>query len=153
MGVGVFNNVWSTCFAIGAATLPPVVSACADPPCSTSTAIAYLGASAGADLTAGSNNIDIGNRGVAGESGVTRIGTTGTQTSTYVAGVWQAPITGTAASVRVNSSGKLGTVPSSRRFKEAIRPMDSASEAILALQPVSFRYKKEHRSSGLWQRK
>ena len=50
-----------------------------------------LGASAGADLTTGSDNIDIGNRGVAGESGTIRIGTTGTQTSTYVAGVWQAP--------------------------------------------------------------
>jgi hypothetical protein len=43
----------------------------------------------------------------------------------------------------VNSSGKLGTVPSSARYKEAIKPMGKASEAILALQPVSFRYKKE----------
>jgi Chaperone of endosialidase len=29
------------------------------------------------------------------------------------------------------------------RFKEAIKPMDKASEAILALRPVTFRYKKE----------
>jgi len=110
-----------------------------------------LGASAGADLTTGSNNIAIGNRGVAGESGVIRIGTAGTQTSTYVAGVWQAAITGTAAPVRVNSSGKLGTVPSSARFKRAIQPMGDMSEAILALEPVSFRYKEELDPDGVLQ--
>ena len=108
-----------------------------------------LGASAGADLTTGSNDIAINNRGVSGESGVIRIGTTGTQTATYVAGIWQAPITGTASPVRVNSSGKLGTVPSSARFKEAIKPMDRASEVIHALQPVSFRYRKELDPTGV----
>src|SRR4030095_9887808 len=41
------------------------------------------------------------------------------------------------------SDGHLGTVVSSARFKEAIKPMDKASEAILALKPVTFRYKKE----------
>jgi hypothetical protein len=46
-------------------------------------------------------------------------------------------------SVIVNSSGKIGTVLSSERFKEAIKPMDKASEAILALKPVTFRYKEE----------
>jgi hypothetical protein len=44
--------------------------------------------------------------------------------------------------VYVNSLGKLGTVISSRRFKDEIKPMDKASEAILALKPVTFRYKK-----------
>jgi len=43
----------------------------------------------------------------------------------------------------INANGKLGTPPSSARFKEEIRPMDKASEAILALKPVTFRYKKE----------
>ena len=43
----------------------------------------------------------------------------------------------------MNSAGQLGTVQSSARFKEAIKPMDKASEAILALKPVTFRYKKE----------
>src|SRR5207244_7366550 len=41
------------------------------------------------------------------------------------------------------SCGHLGTVTSSARFKEAIKPMDKASEAILALKPVAFRYKHE----------
>jgi len=45
--------------------------------------------------------------------------------------------------VRVNQNGRLGTVPSSNRFKEVINPMDKASEAILALKPVTFRYKEE----------
>jgi hypothetical protein len=45
--------------------------------------------------------------------------------------------------VTVNSSGKLGVAASSARFKQAIQPMDNASEAILALQPVTFRYRQE----------
>ena len=45
--------------------------------------------------------------------------------------------------VFVNSSGQLGTTTSSARFKDAIKPMDKASEAILTLKPVTFRYKKE----------
>jgi len=102
-----------------------------------------LGNSAGSNLTTGSNNIAIGNTGVAAESSTIRIGTQNTQTDTYIAGVWQGIVAGTASPVRVNASGKVGTVPSSARFKEAIQPMDNASEAILSLQPVSFRYKKE----------
>jgi predicted ribosome quality control (RQC) complex YloA/Tae2 family protein len=45
--------------------------------------------------------------------------------------------------VLVNSNGRLGTMTSSRRFKDAIKPMDKASEALLELKPVTFRYKKE----------
>ena len=53
--------------------------------------------------------------------------------------------------VFVTSVGKLGTVstPSSARFKDEIRPMNNASEAILALNPVTFRYKKEIDPSGI----
>ena len=51
--------------------------------------------------------------------------------------------------VIVDSSGQLGTVLSSARFKEAIKPMDKASEAILALQPVTFRYKQELDPNGI----
>jgi hypothetical protein len=45
--------------------------------------------------------------------------------------------------VVVGSNGQLGTITSSARFKEAIKPMDQTSEAILKLEPVTFRYKKE----------
>ena len=51
--------------------------------------------------------------------------------------------------VIVNSSGQLGTVLSSERFKEAIKPMDKVSEAILSLQPVTFRYKQELDPNGI----
>jgi hypothetical protein len=43
--------------------------------------------------------------------------------------------------VLIDSAGQLGTVSSSRRYKTEINPMDKASESILALKPVSFRYK------------
>ena len=49
----------------------------------------------------------------------------------------------------VNSSGKLGTITSSARFKEDIRPIGNASEVILALKPVRFRYKKEIDPQGI----
>src|SRR4029453_6496468 len=48
----------------------------------------------------------------------------------------------------VNSDNKLGTVLSTRRVKNDIKPMDKVSEAILALQPVTFRYKKEVEPTG-----
>jgi len=100
-----------------------------------------LGNFAGGNLTTGDNNIDIGNLGVAAESDTIRIGDA--QTSTFIAGIsGQAAIGGDA--VLVTASGKLGTVNfSSQRFKDQIKPMDKASEAILALKPVTFRYKRE----------
>jgi hypothetical protein len=45
--------------------------------------------------------------------------------------------------VVVDVNGHLGTVGSSERFKEGIKPMEKASEAILAIKPVTFRYKHE----------
>ena len=101
-----------------------------------------LGANAGFNLTTGNNNIDIFNRGVAGESNTIRIGKAETHTATFIAGISGATVPG-GVGVIVDSSGHLGTTTSSARFKEAIKPMDKASEAILALQPVTFHYKKE----------
>src|SRR5205814_3530015 len=75
-----------------------------------------------------------------------RIGTGGIHTSTFVAGIFGQVASG-GATVFVASDGKLGTNVSSRRFKQEIRPMDRASEAILALQPITFRYKKEFDST------
>jgi len=100
-----------------------------------------LGSGAGRFLTAGSHNIDIGNSGVAGESNTIRIGTQGSQTRTFIAGIWGTAVKGSA--VVVNSSGQFGVAASSARYKDEIKPMDKASEAILALRPVTFRYKKE----------
>jgi uncharacterized coiled-coil protein SlyX len=100
-----------------------------------------LGNFAGSNLTTGDKNIDIGNLGVAAEANTIRIGTQGTHTRTFVAGITGAAVTGVA--VKVNGAGQIGTAPSSQRFKTEIKPMDKASEAILALKPVTFRYKKE----------
>jgi uncharacterized coiled-coil protein SlyX len=107
-----------------------------------------LGNQAGAQLTTGSDNIDLANPGVGGESATIRIGTSGTQTNTFIAGISGATIP-TGVAVIVDSSGHLGTTTSSARFKEAIKPMDKASEAILGLQPVTFRYKEELDPAGV----
>ena len=107
-----------------------------------------LGNSAGQNLTTGSNNIDIGNLGVAGDSKTIRIGTAATQRETFIAGISGATVA-SGVGVIVGSNGQLGTVVSSERFKDAIKPMDKASEAILALQPVTFRYKHELDPDGI----
>src|SRR5262249_49083800 len=107
-----------------------------------------LGTSAGANLTTGNNNIDIGNAGVAAESKTIRIGTTGTHTSSFIAGIGGATVPG-GIGVIVDSRGQLGTTTSSARFKDSIKPMDKASEAVLALKPVTFRYKHELDPEGI----
>jgi trimeric autotransporter adhesin len=101
-----------------------------------------LGVLAGANLTTGSNNIDIGNLSVAAEANTIRIGKQGTQKATFIAGIIGAPVAG--VTVHISGTGQLGIgPPSSARFKEQIKPMDKASQAILALKPVTFRYKPE----------
>ena len=90
----------------------------------------------------GDYNIAIGNRGVAGEAHTIRIGTTGTQTDAYIAGITGTTVP-TGVAVIVDADGHLGTMTSSERYKEAIQPMEKVSEAILALKPVTFRYKHE----------
>src|SRR5437762_3415953 len=108
-----------------------------------------LGNGAGTNLSTGSNNnIDIGNAGLFGDSNAIRIGKTGRHLRTFVAGVAGATVP-TGVAVIVDSIGHLGTTTSSARFKEAIKPMDNASEAILALRPVTFRYKKELDPDGI----
>src|SRR6266550_4493576 len=101
-----------------------------------------LGDRAGSQLT-GSNNIVIGSEvvGVAGDSNTIRIGKGITRT--LIDGINGATASGGAAVFVVGEGGKLGTMTSSARFKDEIKPMDKASEVILALKPVSFRYKKE----------
>jgi hypothetical protein len=108
-----------------------------------------LGNFAGSNLTTGDNNIDIGNPGVAGEANTIRIGTQGMQTATFIAGISGTAIGGGGSTVRVNANGQLGTAPSSARFKQNIQPMDKASEAIHALKPVTFHYKKELDPEGI----
>lgn len=100
-----------------------------------------IGDTAGGNITTGSNNIEIGNGGSSGESGVIRIGTLGTQTSFFAAGIAGANVSGVAVVVDT-STGQLGIATSSRRYKEDIHDMGDASRGLLKLRPVMFRYKK-----------
>ena len=105
--------------------------------------------------TTGSNNTGVGvdaGSSVTTANNVICIGTAGANVdnSCYVGNIFGAASPGGLA-VLVNSDGKLGTSVSSRRFKDDIRPMDKTSEAILALKPVAFRYKKEFDPTGISQ--
>ena len=97
----------------------------------TGTGNTALGFAAGANVTTATNVICLG-AGVLGanENNSCFIGNVFNRTSAV------------GAAVFVNSSGKLGTITSSRRFKEEIEPMAQASEGLFALKPVTFRYKK-----------
>jgi hypothetical protein len=96
-----------------------------------------LGASAGVNLTTGSGNVCLG---------ASVYGNAGESNTTWIKNIYASVASGRA--VYVNADNKIGTLVSSRRFKEEIKPMDKASEAILALKPVTFRYKKEIESNG-----
>ncbi|MGC1321237.1 MAG: tail fiber domain-containing protein [Candidatus Udaeobacter sp.] len=95
-----------------------------------------LGQLAGYEIYTGDNNIDIGNEG-GNESNTIRIGDN--QNAVYIAGIDSPILTGSP--VYIDPTGRLGILSSSERFKDAIEPMHKASEAILALQPVTFHYK------------
>jgi hypothetical protein len=103
-----------------------------------------LGENAGVAIQDGDNNIHIGNSGASNDTETIRIGLQGTQTQTFIAGI-RGATTGVANAVNVliDSNGQLGTMNSSRRFKHKIKPMENASESILALKPVTFCYKND----------
>ena len=111
-----------------------------------------LGYAAGI-FTAGDNNIHIGNVG-AEESDTIRIGTVAGrgirdfQSNTYIAGISGVTIAA-GLPVIIDVNGHLGSTTSSERFKDEVKPMDKASEAILALEPVTFHYKKEFDPDGI----
>jgi hypothetical protein len=107
-----------------------------------------LGFKAGIRNLMGNNNIDIGNPGLSQDFKTIRIGEVGKHLATFIAGISGAPVAD-GVGVIVGSDGKLGTIVSSARFKEAVKPMDKASEAILALKPVTFSYKKELDPDGI----
>jgi endosialidase-like protein len=106
-----------------------------------------IGISAGMNIKRGNNNICIGNVGGATESDTIRMGNQ-THTNTFISGISGATVP-TGVGVIVDDHGHLGTITSSARFKDEIKPMGKASEAILALQPVSFRYKHELDPNGI----
>lgn len=108
-----------------------------------------IGSASGAALTTGDYNIYIGNAGVGVESQTMRIGSAANQARTFIAG-----IRGTTTDVVdgipvvIDSNGQLGTVSSSRRFKDDIADMNGASAALMKLRPVTFHYKNERNRSA-----
>ena len=113
---------------------------------SNNTAIGNL---AGKDLTTGDNNIDIGNiLGIAGESNTIRIGNTDIADTTIIAGISGQTIpSGATVYCGFQWTARHQHRPQSVSSK-IIKPMDKASEAIFALKPVTFRYKKEFDPKG-----
>ena len=105
----------------------------------------------GGSITTTSYNIDIGNPGVPGDTGTIRIGAPGSgggegaQTSAFIAGIYgNTTSANNAVEVMIDSNGNLGTTSSSRRYKEDIQDMADASNGLLRLRPVTFRYKKPY---------
>ena len=105
-----------------------------------------LGDSAGSNLIGGEGDIYIGAAVQAvgsNENEDIRIGNDNAfslRYDTYIAGIYGRPVGPSPLTVLCGSDGKLTANASSRRFKHDIKPMDKASEAILALKPVTFRY-------------
>ena len=97
-----------------------------------------LGDSAGMEVTTGSNIICIG-AGVAGSNA---------DSSCYIGNIFGHTVDPTTlTAVYIDANEKLGTFSSSRRFKHDIKPMDKASEAILALKPVTFHYNSDAKNT------
>ncbi|MGB6552588.1 MAG: tail fiber domain-containing protein, partial [Candidatus Binataceae bacterium] len=108
-----------------------------------------IGAGAGNNLTTGDNNIDIFDPGVTAESNTIRIGTQGTQTGTFIAGIFGTAKIRKACEVVVEKTGQLGCVKSSARYKRDIHDMGDASDKLMKLRPVTFTYKAD--TSGIQQ--
>jgi hypothetical protein len=104
-----------------------------------------IGWSSGFNLVTGDYNIDIGNLGMATESGTIRIGSSANQTATYIAGIAGAPVTG--AAVYVTSTGQLGVLASSERFKTDVAAMESSTSKLDQLRPVTFKLKSDPQGS------
>jgi hypothetical protein len=97
-----------------------------------------VGADAGSGVTDANNVICIG----AFLSGLNE------NNSCFISNIFGAPVGGDAVPVSIDSTGKLGTFTSSRRFKREIKPMAKVSEAILSLKPVTFHYKSDNTNTA-----
>jgi len=88
-----------------------------------------IGAGAGSQINDAFNCIAIGHQGA------------NVNQSCFIGNIRNAVVAPDALTVLIDSAGKLGTTNgSSRRFKTQIKPMDKASESILALKPVTIYY-------------
>jgi len=93
-----------------------------------------IGFGAGGSITTASNTICIGSL------------VTGFDVSNgcFIGNIRGGQIGADAVPVSIDSSNKLGTITSSKRFKKDIKSMNDASTSVLALRPVTFRYKSDN---------
>jgi hypothetical protein len=98
-----------------------------------------LGWGAGSSLDSGDDNIYLGHPGAASESQTMRLGTPSLQTRAFMAGIADVPVHG--SHVVITSSGQLGVVGSSARYKRDVEDMRERSAGVHKLRPVTFRYK------------
>jgi hypothetical protein len=104
----------------------------------------FYGNNAGLYNTMGNSDVYIANTGPtsSNESNAIRSGTQGTglgqQNVAYIAGIYSSTVGGSGIAVYVDSNGQLGTIVSSRRFKEQIHDMGDSSTALMKLRPVTF---------------
>jgi hypothetical protein len=101
-----------------------------------------IGTSSVYNWTIGNSNIAIGSAGVAGEDKTIRIGSI--QTRAYLAGVVNVATGQNAVPVIIDQNGQLGTLLSSRRYKEDVEDMGDESARLLKLRPVTFRYQQPY---------
>jgi hypothetical protein len=147
-GIGNYNTATGN-FALGNGSLGNYNTAAGNYALSNNTTGSYnigIGNNAGTNAPVGnSNSIYLGSSGTTSDaSGTIQIGTQGTQTGgTYIAGVSGASVP-SGVPVYVNSNGQLGTVLSSRRFKDQIADMGDSSSKLLQLRPVTYFYKPEY---------
>ena len=99
-----------------------------------------LGVNAGHDVVAAQNVICIGLNVFGADVG----------DSCFIGNIF-GETSASGAAVYVNSNHRLGTLTSSSRFKDDIKPMERVSEALFALKPVTFHYKKEIDPAGMQQ--
>lgn len=101
-----------------------------------------IGYQAGYFVSAGNNNIHIGHAGTSSDNATIRIGTPGTQYAFFAAGI-RGVTTGSddTMPVYIDVNGQLGTISSSQRYKDDIQDMGDATQGLLRLRPVTFRYK------------
>src|SRR5262249_49197619 len=114
-----------------------------------------VGVSALPNNTTGNNNIEVGSfagQAVTTSSNVICIGVQGSDTnnSCFIGQIFNAS-SPSGSGVFIDANNKLGTITSSKRFKDDIKAMDNASEAVFALKPVTFHYKKEIDPAGTQQ--
>jgi hypothetical protein len=103
----------------------------------------FLGYKAGYNNTTGVSDLYIDSQGpgAGNEMDTIRIGNSN-HTATYIQGIYGVNVSGIA--VQINSSGQLGTAPSSLRFKEQVRDMGDSTNDLMKLRPVTFFYKPEY---------